>query len=199
MRVADPGRRPAGMRQHRHRCLLPDRPIPCPAPRRRLAANGHGTAATRKEGAHRNAPAPPARQPHHAVRARPCQGRGRTGPEQAQVRSPHTPDHPRGRRRGVGHAVRFARGRGLTVAPRAVCHRPRGPDGIATAITTGVRPGDRILAPAMPWPGSCALAEDDPAAPVARLLSLARGAVADVVGIRGDGVSAESGPRSTRR
>jgi hypothetical protein len=58
------------------------------------------------------------------------------------------------------------------LAPHATAPGRWSRDGIATAITTGVRPGDRILAPAMPWPGSCALAEDDPAAPVARLLSL---------------------------
>ncbi|WP_372841119.1 cytochrome c [Phaeovulum sp.] len=45
-------------------------------------------------------------------------------------------------------------------------------DDIIRAVTTGVRPDGRMLAPAMPWPGYAALRDDDRAALVAWLQSL---------------------------
>lgn len=43
---------------------------------------------------------------------------------------------------------------------------------IATALTTGVRPDGRVLAPVMPWASYAALSEDDLAALVAWLRSM---------------------------
>lgn len=45
-------------------------------------------------------------------------------------------------------------------------------DDIARALTSGVRPDGRVLAPAMPWPSFSALQDDDLAALVAWLQSL---------------------------
>ena len=49
---------------------------------------------------------------------------------------------------------------------------PWTPDEIKTALTTGVRPDGRVLAPAMPWPGYAGMSDEDLDALVAFLVAM---------------------------